>query len=107
VIDWATVAAYITPLIAGMVALGGFNAWLSRKRDERIRTLVNQIINDVVNRLEGNQREMQTRIRQVEEQMLQVTAHLNKQDDAQGVALQAIARIEGRLAGPIAQLPPT
>lgn len=96
-INWAVVAAFTGPLVAAIIGVATWFAWLARKRDAR--TAVQ--IREVVAGLEANQLLMQQRISQVEVAMEGQTKHLDRQDLALTSAMQAIARIEGRLAGPL------
>jgi hypothetical protein len=90
VVDWAVVAAYLGPLIAAIAGIAAWFAWLGKRRDERVADQIAA----VTTRLDF-------RITQVETQITNLTGHLNKQDDALSQAMQAVARIEGRLAGPV------
>lgn len=96
-IDWAVVAAFIGPLITALAAVAGLFAWLGRKRDARVSLQ----IDGVTGRLEANQSAMQAQIAQVTASQEQQQAHLSRQDEVLSAALQSIARIEGRLAGPL------
>lgn len=89
-IDWPVVAAFIGPLIAAIGLATGWFAWLGKRREERARVLTREIVSG----LEANQLLMQQRIAQVELAM-------EKQSTTLGRAMEAIARIEGRLAGPV------
>lgn len=85
-VDWANVAAFITPLVAAIVAVGGWFAWLDRKRKEFIQTAVNQALAT-----------LEIRISAMEKSYAILGTHLDRQDTALAQALQSIARIEGRL----------
>lgn len=96
-VNWALVAAYIGPLL---VAIGLVSAWFQRsakKRDERVAGQIATVSNDLVT----NQKLQQQQIDQMKEALAQQTKHLDQQDQTMAIALQSIARIEGRLAGPI------
>lgn len=96
-IDWNVVAAFCGPLIAVLVALAGFFAWLQRNRDKRV---AGQIA-EATGKLEANQLLTQQRIDQFERSLAEQAKHLDRQDQALNAAMQAVARIEGRLAGPV------
>lgn len=90
-IDWGVVAAFIGPLIAAIGGVAAWFAWLGKRRDKR----VGEQIQAVTDRLDF-------RISQVETTLGRQQDHLDKQDAALSMAMQGIARIEGRLAGPVA-----
>lgn len=90
-IDWATVAAFCGPLIAAIVGVAAWFAWLGRRRDARVASQI-QAVTD----------RLDFRISQVETTLARQQEHLDKQDAALSTAMQGIARIEGRLAGPVA-----
>ena len=96
-INWATVAAYIGPLL---VAIGGVAGLFSRQAKQR-EARIGERISAATASIEAENRLTQQRLAQVETLIEANTRHLDKQDDALLVAMQAIARIEGRLAGPV------
>lgn len=100
-IEWGVVAAFIGPLIAAIGLSAGWFTYLGRRRDERFAAQIAA----VTGKLEANQLVMAERIAQVESSLAQQARHLDKQDDALTTAMQAIARIEGRLAGPLTMTP--
>lgn len=87
-IDWVAVGAFIGPLIASIGVVAGWFAYLAKQREKR----VNEQISAVTDKLDQ-------RIDQLEKSFTLQTAHLDKQDEILSTALQAIARVEGRLAG--------
>lgn len=93
-INWIAVAAFIGPLVAALGLVATWYAYLSRQREKRVNIQITQ----VTGKFEANQVLLQARIDQVEV-AIQLNAHqLEKQNDTLLTALQAIARIEGRLA---------
>lgn len=96
-IDWGVVAAFTGPLVGAIGLASGWFAWLGRQREKR----TGEQINAITSKLESNQELMQQRITQVETAISSQARHLDKQDEAMMSAMQAIARIEGRLAGPV------
>lgn len=95
--DWASVAAFTGPLVAAIGLASGWFAWLGKQREKRTDVQIRSI----TSKLETNQELMQQRITQVEVAISSQAHHLDKQDEAMMTAMQAIARIEGRLAGPV------
>lgn len=93
-VDWAVVAAFLAPLVAAIGLIAGWFAWLGKRRDKRVA----EQIQAVTDRLDF-------RISQVEETQRRQSDHLDKQDAALSMAMQGIARIEGRLAGPVSVTP--
>lgn len=96
-IEWGVVAAFTGPLVAAIGLASGWFAYLGKQREKR----VGGQISEVTSKLESNQLLMQERINQVESALQSQARHLDKQDDALMAAMQAVARIEGRLAGPV------
>jgi uncharacterized YccA/Bax inhibitor family protein len=90
VIEWGVVAAFVGPLIGAIGGVAAWFAWLGKRRDSRVATQIHA----VTERLD-------LRITQVESTLANQTRHLDKQDEVLNSALQAIARIEGRLSGPV------
>jgi uncharacterized Tic20 family protein len=89
-INWAVVTAFIAPLIASLGLLGALFAWLGKKRDKRVSDQIDRVTTA-----------LEFRISQVETALVKQSDHLDKQDGALLTAMTAIARIEGRLAGPV------
>lgn len=89
-IQWGVVAAFTGPLIAAIGLAAGYFAWSGKRRDERVAAQIKA----VTERLDF-------RVSQVETALDKQSRHLDKQDEALSTAMQAIARIEGRLAGPV------
>ena len=89
-IDWGNVAAFTGPLIAAIGLIAAWFAWLGKRRDARVADQIAA----VTERLDF-------RISQVEVTQAKQSEHLDKQDAALSTAMQGIARIEGRLAGPV------
>ena len=96
-IDWGIVAAFTGPLVGAIGLASGWFAWLGRQREKRTGDQISM----VTSQLESSQALMQVRITQVEAALVAQGHHLDKQDEAMMTAMQAIARIEGRLAGPV------
>ena len=96
-IDWGLVAAYIGPLLVAIGLVAGWFSYQQRRREKQVRELIREATADLV--LE--QRLTRDRLTQMEAQLTLQARHLDKQDDVLSAALQAIARIEGRLAGPL------
>lgn len=90
-IQWGVVAAFCGPLVAAIVGVAAWFAWIGKRRDQRVK----EQIQAVTDRLDF-------RISQVETSLARQQEHLDKQDAALSQAMQGIARIEGRLAGPVA-----
>lgn len=82
------VAAFISPLIAAMALLGGWFAWLGKRREKLIRDVVDAAF-----------QALNSRLTIVENTLVAQNKQLDKQDSALSQAMQAIARIEGRLMG--------
>ena len=97
-IDWGVVAAYIAPLVA---TIGFVAAWFSRQQRRREKWIEQQIATATAE-LVLEQKLTRERLGQMDAQLALQARHLDKQDDVLSAALQAIARIEGRLAGPVA-----
>ena len=96
-VDWAAVAAYIGPLL---VAIGLVAGWFSRVQAQREKRVQEQIA-AATSAIAAENRLTQARLTAVETALDVQARHLDKQDDVLSAALQAIARIEGRLAGPV------
>ena len=94
-IEWGAVAAFTGPLIGAIGLVAGWFAWLGKQREKR----TGEQINAVTNELRSNQALMQQRIGQMEVALVSQGQHLDRQDTALASALQATARIEGRLMG--------
>lgn len=80
------VAAFISPLIAAMALLGGWFTWMGNRREKLIREIV-----------DGAFQALNSRLTVVENSLVAQNKQLDKQDSALSQAMQAIARIEGRL----------
>lgn len=96
-IDWTVVAAFCGPLIAAIGGVAAWFTWLGHRRDARVADQIKEgtrEIAEVTSKLD-------IRMSQVENSLANQTRHLDKQDEALQTAMQAIARIEGRLAGPV------
>lgn len=86
-VNWAVVAAFCGPLITVIVGVGGWFAWLGKRRDAKVA----EQIKGVTDRLDF-------RITQVEKTLQQTQEHLDRQDTALTRQGEAIARVEGSLA---------
>ena len=95
-IQWGAVAAFTGPLIAAITLVSGWFAWLGKQREKR----TGEQISAVTSELRSAQLLMQQRIGQMETALTSQGLHLDRQDNALAAALQATARIEGRLMGP-------
>lgn len=95
-VNWSVVAAFCGPLIAAIIGVATWYAWIARKRDARVA----QQIKDGTAEIAAVTAKLDIRITQVETSLANQTRHLDKQDEILQTALQAVARIEGRLAGP-------
>lgn len=94
-VDWATVGAYIGPLIGAMGGIAGWFAYAAKKRDVRVA----QQIKDTTAPLVTNQLLMQQQIEIMNKQQLSMAEHLDKQDQTLVTVRETIARIDGRLSG--------
>lgn len=95
-VNWSVVAAFCGPLIAAIIGVASWFAYIGRKRDVRVA----QQIKEGTAEIAAVTTKLDARITQVEVSLVNQTRHLDKQDEALQVALQGVARIEGRLAGP-------
>jgi hypothetical protein len=89
-IDWAVVAAFVGPLVGAIGLAAGWFAWIAKRRDKRVADQIDSVT-----------KALEFRITQVEVALSKQSDHLDKQDGALLSAMTAIARIEGRLAGPV------
>lgn len=96
-IDWPVVAAFVGPLLTGLGLVAALFAYLGRKRDKK----VDEQIKSVTAQLATSQLLMQQQIAQVVASQAAQAAQLNRQDELLSSALQSIARVEGRLSGPL------
>lgn len=96
-IDWATVAAFIVPLIGAMGSIAAWYAWLAKKRDARVA----QQIKDATTPLITSQMLMQQQMDSLTASQARIVLHLDKQDESLSTAMQGIAEIKGRLAGQV------
>lgn len=94
-VNWAVVAAFIGPLVTVIVAASGFFAYQNRQREKRVAEQIGQATSE----LRSNHALLQVRIDQMELATSANTKQLEKQNDTLLLAVQAIARIEGRLSG--------
>ena len=96
-INWGVVAAFCGPLIAAIAGVGAWFTWIGHRRDARVALQIKEGTAEIA----AVTSKLDLRMTQVENSLSNQARHLDKQDEALQVAMQAIARIEGRLAGPI------
>lgn len=93
-VNWSVVAAFIGPLIGAIGLAAGFFAYLNKVREKRI----GEQIAAATASFETNQRLLQEHLNQVDTALITQGKQIEKQNDTLIQAVQAIARIEGRLS---------